>query len=122
MSLIRSTHTKPEAAVFRALRKQGIYFQKHYKKAIGNPDIALPSKKKAVFIDGDFWHGFQFNVLKRRLPKRYWLKKITNNVKRDKKYRAILRKQGWSILRVWEHKVLNDFDRTFKRIVEFLKP
>ncbi|RZD19594.1 MAG: hypothetical protein EVG15_00760 [Candidatus Acididesulfobacter diazotrophicus] len=64
MSNIRSQNTKVEILVFRELRKRKIYFQKHYKKAIGNPDIALPRKKKAVFIDGDFWHGYQFSKLK----------------------------------------------------------
>ena len=54
MSKIRSKNTKIEVNVFRELRKRGIYFQKHYKGTIGNPDIALPRKKKAIFIDGDF--------------------------------------------------------------------
>ena len=76
MSKIRSQDTKVEILIFRELRKRGIYFQKHYKRVIGNPDIALPRKKKAVFIDGDFWHGYKFPKLKKRLPKKYWLAKI----------------------------------------------
>lgn len=57
MSKIRGKNTKAELVVFRYLRKEGVYFQKHYKRALGSPDIALPLKKRAVFIDGDFWHG-----------------------------------------------------------------
>jgi len=82
MSRIRSKNTKAEITVFRELRKRGIYFQKHYKKIAGNPDIALPRKKKAVFIDGDFWHGYNFSKLKERLPKKYWLEKIEDHGRR----------------------------------------
>src|SRR3989344_4366639 len=105
MSKIRSRDTQVEKIIFRELSKRGIYFQKYYKKAIGNPDIALPSKKKAIFIDGDFWHGYQFSKLKKRLPKKYWLAKIKNNIQRDRRNRAKLRKAGWKGLRIWEHEI-----------------
>lgn len=121
MSKIRSHNTKAEVLTFRELRKRGIYFQKHYKRAFGNPDIVLPGKKKAIFIDGDFWHGYQFPKLKKRLPKKYWLKKIENNIKRDRKNRTKLKKEGWKILRIWEHEVLKNFDATVVKIIKFLK-
>ena len=53
MSKIRSKNTKIENLVFKELRKRKIYFQRHYKKCAGSPDIALPKKKIAIFIDGD---------------------------------------------------------------------
>lgn len=105
MSKIRSKNTKAELIAFRYLRKQGIYFQKHYAKAPGSPDIALPRKKKAVFIDGDFWHGRTFNrVLERRGndPEDYWIKKIARNMERDKQQETALLKSGWAFLRVWD--------------------
>jgi len=120
MSQIRSQNTRVEILVFRELRKRGIYFQKHYKRAVGNPDIALPRKKKAIFIDGDFWHGYQFSKLKKRLPKKYWLKKIERNIERDKVNRAKLRKGGWKVLRIWEHQMGKNFNKTIKKIVNFL--
>lgn len=120
MSKIRSKNTKAEKLVFGELRKRGIYFQKHYKKALGNPDIALPRKKKAVFIDGDFWHGYNFNKNKSRLPKKYWRSKIEKNIKRDKYNRAKLRLAGWQVLRIWEHEVLKNFNEIVKEIILFL--
>lgn len=120
MSKIRSQNTKVEKLVFRELRKRKVYFQKHYKKAVGNPDIALPSKKRAVFIDGDFWHGYQFSKLKRRLPKKYWLAKIEKNIKRDKANKAKLRKDGWKVLRIWEHEIKNNPSHALDRIKKFL--
>ena len=65
MSKIRSKNTKLEVLVFRELRKRGVYFQKHYERVVGKPDIALPRKRKAVFLDGDFWHGYDFPDRKR---------------------------------------------------------
>lgn len=121
MSKIRSQNTTVEVLVFRALRKKGIYFQKHYKRAIGKPDIALPRKKKAIFIDGDFWHGYQFSKQKKRLPKKYWVDKIEGNIKRDRRNRAKLRREGWKVLRVWEHEVIKQFDMTILKIIEFLE-
>ena len=85
MSKIRSKETQIEQIVFKYLRKQGVYFKKHYKKASGSPDIALPRKKIAIFIDGDFWHGWQFSKKKGKLPKKYWLAKIESNIQRDKR-------------------------------------
>ena len=121
MSRIRSKNTRVEILVFRELRKSKIYFQKHYKRVIGNPDIALPRKKKAVFIDGDFWHGYQFSKQKKRLPKKYWQGKIESNIKRDRRVKARLKREGWQVLRVWEHEVLKNFDKTIDRIIIFLK-
>ncbi len=121
MSKIRSQNTKAELLVFRELKRHGIYFQKHYKRAVGNPDIALPSKKKAIFIDGDFWHGYQSPKLKKRLPKKYWLAKIERNMKRDKVNRNKLKKDGWEVLRIWEHEVQKNFDKTIKVIISFLE-
>jgi DNA mismatch endonuclease (patch repair protein) len=101
MALIKGKNTKPELLVFRFLRSEKIHFQKHYKRALGNPDVALPRKKKAVFIDGDFWHGRNFEVRKGNLPP-YWQNKIVRNIKRDREYRKLLVARGWVILRVWE--------------------
>jgi len=103
MSRIRSKDTQAEKIVFRYLRQQKIYFQKHYSRAAGKPDVALPRKKKAVFIDGDFWHGRTYEkVLKNRPPGDYWVLKIARNMERDKQQRQQLAEQGWSVLVIWE--------------------
>lgn len=107
MSLVRSKNTKPEKIVFSYLRKSNVYFQRHYKRAIGNPDIALPRKKKAVFIDGDFWHGRDYRkVLAKHDTDSYWIKKITRNMERDKEQRTMLHDEGWVLLVVWESDII----------------
>lgn len=122
MSLIRSKNTKAEMVVFKYLRKEKVYFQMHYKRAIGNPDIALPNKKRAVFIDGDFWHGREFEKTMNRLPKVYWRDKIARNIVRDKETRQGLKEKGWELLQVWESDIIRKRTReeTFEKIKNFL--
>jgi DNA mismatch endonuclease (patch repair protein) len=120
MSRIHSENTKVENIVFRELRKKKIYFKKYYSKVEGKPDIALPRKKKAIFIDGDFWHGYQIESLKGRLPKDYWIEKIERNVSRDKKNTELLLNKGWQVLRVWEHEIYQDLEGSIDTVIEFL--
>lgn len=101
MARVRSSGSKAELLVFRHLRQGKIYFQKHHKKSSGSPDIALPRKKIAVFIDGDFWHGRDFERRKTQLNE-YWLNKIRSNMARDSRINLGLTTAGWQILRVWE--------------------
>lgn len=120
MSSIRSEDTLPEKMVFRELRKRGIHFQRHHKKTLGSPDIALPSKKIAIFIDGDFWHGFRYPAWKKRLKSKFWRDKIERNRRRDKLYHQRLRNQGWKVKRIWEHQLKKDFPGTIKKIIFFM--
>lgn len=120
MSKIRSQDTAIEKTIFMELRKRKIYFQKHYKKSLGSPDIALPRKKKAIFIDGDFWHGYKYAVQKQRLPKKYWLKKIEDNIKRDQRNRAKLKREGWKVLRIWEHEIKKNPEKALRKVIKFL--
>jgi DNA mismatch endonuclease (patch repair protein) len=121
MSKIKAEGTQAELAIFKELRKRKVYFQKHYERIIGKPDIALPSKKKAVFIDGDFWHGYNFSKIKNRLPKKYWLGKIESNITRDKRNKLILKKNGWKVLRVWEHEIEKNLSKVADKIQFFLQ-
>ena len=103
MSRIRSTGTQAELIAFSYLRKNNVYFQKHYKNAPGKPDIALPRKKKAVFIDSEFWHGRDYErIVKNRSPDDYWVKKIARNIERDIQVRKALVEKGWKVLVIWE--------------------
>jgi len=73
--------------------------------------------KLAVFIDGDFWHGYRFPKWKDSLPD-YWKIKIQKNRERDKQNFARLRKIQWRILRIWEHTVKKDLDKVIEKIVD----
>lgn len=121
MSKIRGKNTGPELAVFSELRRNRIYFRRHYDKVAGSPDVALPTKKIAVFIDGDFWHGYRYPCWKNKLPSDFWRQKIERNRARDKRNFAKLRKSGWLVLRVWERELRSDFDGSIRKVVRHLK-
>jgi DNA mismatch endonuclease, patch repair protein len=108
MSRIRATHTKPEIALRRALAARGVKGYRIHAKLPGRPDLVFGPAKVAVFIDGCFWHGCP-ECSDGRLPKSnlsYWAPKISGNRARDLARTAELRKQGWAVLRIWEHHVL----------------
>lgn len=123
MRLIRSKNSKAELLVFRYLRKNNTYFQKHYSKVIGKPDIALPRKKLAVFIDGDFWHGRNIQQrLKGRNDDDIWVRKIRRNIERDFLQRQELISNGWKVLTIWESDIKRKKTRevSLANIKEFL--
>ena len=116
MSRIRSINTLPERRLFTGLRSSGIYFSKHATDLPGKPDIVLRKIKIAIFVDGDFWHGWRFSQWKHKL-KPYWKKKIKGNIARDKKNHAKLRRNGWRVIRVWEHDLNKNYDLVLEKIV-----
>jgi len=121
MSKIRGKNTKVELTVYSYLRKEGVYFQKHYRgKFKVRLDVALPRKKRAVFIDGDFWHGRSLERVRQQRGKEdFWTKKLVRNIERDKEQNAILTDNGWTVLRVWESDILRK--RTREQSLEKIK-
>ena len=123
MSRIRSKNTGIETLVFRELRARGIYFQKHYGRVVGTPDVAIPKRKVAVFVDGDFWHGFRYPAWKRKLSSKFWRNKIERNRRRDRRNFAKLRRDGWRVMRVWEHQLKKkNRAASLDRIADFMRP
>lgn len=119
MSRIRSQHTTPELKLRDALR--GLRFRYHPKGILGSPDLALKKYKIAVFVDGDFWHGYNWKVKGRIPPKGFWQKKIESNIARDKKYSRMLRKDGWLVIRFWEHQVDKRIGYCMKKVKSALE-
>jgi len=119
MSRVRGTNTALEKKIFSYLRKERIYFQKHYRKAPGSPDLALPKKKLCVFIDGDFWHGKRFKETSRKLTP-FWRDKISTNIDRDIRNKRKLKKLGWRVLSVWESDLKKKPEKTLTKIAGFL--
>lgn len=73
------------------------------------PDFVFPALKLAVFIDGCFWHGCPRHGVQPATNERFWIDKIQGNMSRDRRVARCLRRQGWSVLRVWEHELSNDY-------------
>ena len=122
MSRIKSKNSKTEKEVFSFLRKNKVYFQKHPRKIFGRPDISIPTRKIAVFIDSDFWHGWQYPKWEHKITSPFWRKKLESNRRRDKLVTRRLRKEGYSVLRVWSHQLVGIHKKpSLIRILKFLK-
>jgi DNA mismatch endonuclease (patch repair protein) len=121
MSRIRSKDTKVELSLAKALKAAGIRYRRH-PRLLGTPDFIVFNKKRKalVFVDGDFWHGWGFEKKKRRLSA-YWRRKIETNMSRDKTQTRILRKEGWKVIRVWEHDMETNLENCIRRIRKIIK-
>lgn len=98
---------------------QGLYFRYH-PKIYGNPDFASKQKKVAIFADGCFWHKCPKCYIEPKSNKKYWLSKIQKNVERDRAINRNLRKNGWTVIRIWEHEIKKNPEAAINKIAKRL--
>ncbi|MGB9677446.1 MAG: very short patch repair endonuclease [Candidatus Ratteibacteria bacterium] len=115
MSRIRSKNTKAEIILQKKLSELNLVYETYSKDLPGTPDVVFRSSKIAIFIDGEFWHGKNFNLRKETYSE-YWLKKITRNIQRDNEVNMELEKMGWKVLRIWEKDFMKNPDKYVKKI------
>lgn len=127
MSRVRSKDTKPELALRSALHGRGLRYRLHARDVPGRPDLVIRSKRVAIFVDGDFWHGNAWRVrglprLEDQFPTRteWWVAKITRNMERDREVSAALEAAGWRVIRIWESDVLADPQAAAERVIASL--
>jgi DNA mismatch endonuclease (patch repair protein) len=101
MSTIRGKNTKSELALKEVLTS--LHFTYQPKGIYGNPDFANRKEKVAIFIDGCFWHGCRKHFKLPTSNEEFWRKKIERNIRRDREVTRSLRRDGWRVIRVWEH-------------------
>ena len=109
MQNIKATDTKIEIILRKALWKKGYRYRKNYNKLPGTPDIVLPKYKIAIFCDGEFFHGKNWNILKKKLENsnnsEFWINKIKRNRKRDDEINKRLFFEGWTVIRFWGEEI-----------------
>ncbi len=115
MSRVKGKDTGPEKLVRSELHRRGLRFRKHPKHLPGKPDIVFPSHRVAVFVDGDFWHGYRFPQWRDQLSP-FWEAKIGKTRVRDQRNFRKLRRSGWRVIRVWQHEVERDSVAVIDRI------
>lgn len=122
MSRIKSRDTKPEMVVRSLVHQMGFRFRLHRKDLPGKPDLVLPRHRKIIFVHGCFWHlhRCRYGKVVPRTNAEFWQKKRQGNVDRDRRQRASLKKQGWSILTVWECWTKDIESKLIPRLEEFL--
>ena len=122
MSRVKSRDTGPEMTVRRLTFAMGFRYFLHGARLPGKPDLVFPRRRKAIFVNGCFWHGHS-RCRYARLPKSridYWQPKIARNRERDRENRAALKKLGWKTLTVWQCELKN-IGRTTRKIYDFLQ-
>ena len=114
MSRIRGTNTKIDLKMKEELKKKKTGFEM-YPKMFGNPDFIIKKHRIAIFCDGDFWHGYKYYE-KKRPAKKFWRDKLEGNMRRDKRVSRKLRRDGWSVLRFWEHDIEKSPEKCLRKI------
>lgn len=122
MQHIKSSDTKIELLLRKALWKKGYRYRKNWKNLPGRPDIVLTKYKLAIFCDGEFFHGKDWEVLKPRLENgnnsEYWISKISRNRERDDEVNKKLLFLGWTVIRFWGKDIKDHTDECIKVIEE----
>lgn len=123
MSSIKSKNSKIEIMLRKALWNRGYRYRINYPKIIGKPDIVFVKKKVAIFCDGEFWHGYEWEKRKHEIKsnQKFWYEKIENNIKRDEHVNISLSEQGWKVIRFWGKDIENNLPKCMKKIEDVLK-
>lgn len=116
----RKSDTQCERLLRQALWAAGYRYRKNVSALPGRPDVAFLRARLVVFVDGDFWHGRDWENRRRKLQAGsnpdYWIAKIQRNMERDRETTSRLESMGWTVLRFWESEVRSDPAKVVQKI------
>ena len=123
MSKIKSRDTGPEVLLRKTLWSEGVRYRVTNRDVLGKPDLSIKKIKLAVFVDGEFWHGYNWETKRNMIKsnREYWIKKIEKNMDRDKEVTNTLRSEGWIVIRFWANEVISDLDNCVRLIKESIE-
>jgi DNA mismatch endonuclease (patch repair protein) len=123
MKKIKGINTIPEVMLRKKLWSLGYRYRLNVTKLPGKPDVVINKKKLAIFIDGEFWHGYDWLNKKDKIKnnREYWIKKIEGNIKRDLEQTVKLESMGYFVLRFWEKQIKRDLDTCLEKILLIIK-
>lgn len=123
MSKIKSTETKPERKMCKFLWGINLRYRKNVKKLPGTPDIVLSKYSLVIFIDGEFWHGYNWQEKKFKIKSNrdFWIPKIERNIQRDRRINDFYNTNGWKVLRFWEHEIKKEFHRCINQVLDYVE-
>ncbi len=103
--------TAPELALRRELHARGRRFFVDRRVSTTTrcrADLVFPRARVAVFVDGCFWHFCEEHTHLPKANAALWRAKLLANRQRDAHHDAVLRGEGWKVVRVWEHEDVHD--------------
>ncbi len=121
MSKIRGKNSIPELLLRKALWAENIRFRIHRNDLPGKPDLVIDKYRLAVFIDGDFWHGYQWESRKPKTNQAFWFPKIERNIQRDQFANESLSNLGYTVMRFWEHDVKQNLKACVNQVMLYVE-
>lgn len=120
MQAVKSKDSKIETLLSKALWAKGYRYRKNDKTVFGKPDLTFKKFKIAIFVDGEFWHGKDWEIRKNdhKSNQEFWLKKIERNILRDKEVNERLLKEKWKVLRFWGKEIEKNLQYCLTKIEE----
>lgn len=120
MQAVKSKDSKIEVKLGKALWEKGFRYRKNNRTVFGTPDFTFKKYKVAIFVDGEFWHGNDWEIRKHdhKSNQKFWHEKIERNIQRDKEVNDFLRKQGWKVLRFWGKEINKDLVNCVAKVEE----
>lgn len=115
MTRVKLKNGSLEKLVQCELRTRGLRFTRHARTLPGRPDIVFTKQRVAVFVDGDFWHGWRLPAWERTLSS-FWRDKLRTNRARDNRNFRKLRSLGWKVIRLWQHQIATDLEGSIARV------
>lgn len=122
MSANKGKGTKLEVLFGKLLWNAGVRYRKNDKTVFGKPDFVIRGMKIAIFCDGEFWHGRNWEERKKdhKTNCEFWYSKIEKNIERDKEVDEQLRSDGWTVFRFWETEIITEPDKCLNRILYYM--
>ena len=123
MSKIRSKNSKPEIKLRKALWSKNIRYRIHQDELPGTPDIVIKKYKLAIFVDGEFWHGYNWKEARENIKsnQEFWIPKIERNIQKDFASNKALRDLGYTVFRFWSHEILKKLPVILNQIDLFIE-
>jgi len=123
MAAIKSTGTKAEVLLGKAMWSIGLRYRKNNKTVFGKPDFTFKKQKIAIFVDSEFFHGKDWDTKKKPQNNAdFWEKKISRNIARDEEVNKYLMENGWIVIRFWSNQVVKNLDICIKIIQSEITP
>ncbi|MET4083430.1 DNA mismatch endonuclease (patch repair protein) [Pedobacter sp. UYP30] len=123
MAKIKAKDTSQELRFRKALWANNVRYRIHLKKVLGKPDIVIKKYRLAIFVDGDFWHGYGWAERKQKIKTNaaFWIPKIERNMQRDVFVNQQLTYMGYTVMRFWEHELKKNLDICVNQVVLYIE-
>ena len=119
----KSTGTKPELVLAKAMWALGLRYRKNSGSIFGKPDFSFKKYKVAVFVDGEFWHGKDWERKNAEIKgnREFWITKIERTIRRDMEVTGRLKAEGWTVLRFWSNDVVKNTTYCAEKVKEIVQ-